>query len=122
MFITISYIFSDYAYLFFFVILGMAFKEEFEYLAFQCCYCNAFNPARKKRPTGPRFDTPRMLTPARTASRPESSDSSEKSCDDSDAEVRHIIYTVFDTFSKPHHFKTKQQFLMWSGLSMGLIY
>ncbi|KAK4471033.1 hypothetical protein MN116_000542, partial [Schistosoma mekongi] len=25
---------------------GMALQEEFEYLAFRCCYCNHFNPAR----------------------------------------------------------------------------
>ncbi|CAH8851684.1 unnamed protein product [Trichobilharzia szidati] len=28
---------------------GMALEEEFEYLAFRCCYCNHFNPARRSR-------------------------------------------------------------------------
>ncbi|CAH8557051.1 unnamed protein product [Schistosoma curassoni] len=28
---------------------GMALQEEFEYLAFRCCYCNHFNPARSTR-------------------------------------------------------------------------
>ncbi|KAH8878446.1 Endoplasmic reticulum junction formation protein lunapark-A [Schistosoma japonicum] len=26
---------------------GMALQEEFEYLAFRCCYCNHFNPSRR---------------------------------------------------------------------------
>lgn len=29
---------------------GMALKEEFEYLAYQCAFCGHFNPARKQRP------------------------------------------------------------------------
>lgn len=32
---------------------GMALKEEFEYLAFRCCYCSTFNPARKERKAAP---------------------------------------------------------------------
>jgi len=51
---------------------GMALREEFEYIAFRCCYCYYWNPARKQRPVAPR------LTPA--AERPipatNSSDSS----------------------------------------------
>ena len=35
----------------------MALKEEFDYLSFRCCYCSAFNPARKKRPIAPKLDT-----------------------------------------------------------------
>ncbi|XP_014676394.1 PREDICTED: protein lunapark-B-like [Priapulus caudatus] len=34
---------------------GMALKEEFEYLAFRCAYCYAYNPARKQRPNAPRI-------------------------------------------------------------------
>ncbi|XP_037069712.1 endoplasmic reticulum junction formation protein lunapark-B-like [Pollicipes pollicipes] len=34
---------------------GMALKEEFEYLAFRCSYCFAWNPARKQRPSAPRL-------------------------------------------------------------------
>lgn len=32
---------------------GMAYREEFEYVSFRCCYCFTFNPARKKRPVAP---------------------------------------------------------------------
>lgn len=35
----------------------MAFQEEFEYLSFRCCYCGFLNPSRKKRPSGPKFET-----------------------------------------------------------------
>lgn len=31
----------------------MALREEFEFLAFRCCFCFAFNPARRQRPTAP---------------------------------------------------------------------
>lgn len=34
---------------------GMALKEEFEYIAFRCCYCHAPNPARKNRPHAPKL-------------------------------------------------------------------
>lgn len=37
---------------------GMAMKEEFEYIAFRCCYCHTLNPARKKRPFAPRIEPP----------------------------------------------------------------
>ncbi|KAJ8958773.1 hypothetical protein NQ314_006372 [Rhamnusium bicolor] len=62
---------------------GMALKEEFEYLSFRCCYCSAFNPARKMRPTGPKFEpnvSPRKALPAAT------SDSDKNSASDSDTE------------------------------------
>lgn len=36
---------------------GMALKEEFEYIAFRCCYCFYWNPARKQRPQAPRLPT-----------------------------------------------------------------
>lgn len=35
---------------------GMALKEEFEYLAFRCCYCYNLNPAKKQRPMAPRLE------------------------------------------------------------------
>lgn len=35
---------------------GMAMKEEFEYLAFRCCYCFFLNPAKSKRPLAPRIE------------------------------------------------------------------
>lgn len=34
---------------------GMALREEFEYIAYRCCYCFYWNPARKQRPTAPRL-------------------------------------------------------------------
>ncbi|KAF4520628.1 hypothetical protein B566_EDAN007494 [Ephemera danica] len=36
---------------------GMALQEEFEYLAFRCCYCFTWNPARKQRPQAPLLPT-----------------------------------------------------------------
>merc|ERR1712018_362744 len=35
---------------------GMALKEEFEYIAYRCCYCHYWNPARKQRPTAPKLE------------------------------------------------------------------
>lgn len=35
---------------------GMAFREEFEYISFRCCYCFTLNPARKKRPSAPKLN------------------------------------------------------------------
>ncbi|CAL8076902.1 unnamed protein product [Calicophoron daubneyi] len=32
---------------------GMALREEFEYLAFRCCYCQHFNPPRRARQKAP---------------------------------------------------------------------
>ncbi|XP_018575350.1 endoplasmic reticulum junction formation protein lunapark-A [Anoplophora glabripennis] len=67
---------------------GMSLKEEFEYLSFRCCYCSASNPARKKRPTGPKFETsPLRALPANT------SDSDKNSASDSDAESTKAIVT-----------------------------
>ena len=34
---------------------GMALKEEFEYIAYRCCYCYHWNPARKERPVAPKL-------------------------------------------------------------------
>jgi len=34
---------------------GMALKEEFLFVAFRCCYCHFWNPARKQRPLAPRL-------------------------------------------------------------------
>lgn len=34
---------------------GMALKEEFEFIAYKCCYCMKFNPPRKMRPLPPRL-------------------------------------------------------------------
>merc|ERR1719318_926172 len=34
---------------------GMALREEFLFLAYRCCYCSCWNPARKQRPVAPRL-------------------------------------------------------------------
>jgi len=34
---------------------GMALKEEFEFLAFHCAYCQFLNPSKRKRPSAPRL-------------------------------------------------------------------
>lgn len=34
---------------------GMALQEEFPFLAYRCCYCSYFNPAKKQRPLSPRL-------------------------------------------------------------------
>eukprot|EP00092_Neocalanus_flemingeri_P013660 GFUD01014733.1.p1 GENE.GFUD01014733.1~~GFUD01014733.1.p1 ORF type:complete len:444 (+),score=180.39 GFUD01014733.1:71-1402(+) len=47
---------------------GMALREEFEYVAYRCCYCYYWNPARKQRPVAPRLPD--------QASLPSASDSS----------------------------------------------
>jgi len=47
---------------------GMALKEEFPYMAFNCCYCYQYNPARSKRPVPPKLadvkELPSQVTPA----------------------------------------------------------
>lgn len=62
----------------------MSLKEEFEYLSFRCCYCSAFNPARKKRPTGPKFEASSSMLKALPST---ASDSDRNSASDSDAEL-----------------------------------
>lgn len=57
----------------------MAFKEEFEYLSFKCCYCGCFNPSRKKRQSVPKFES--KLSPSRTLTSP--STDSDVSSDES---------------------------------------
>jgi len=52
---------------------GMALREEFEYIAFRCCYCFYWNPARKQRPTAPRLPAGPPASAA-TASSTESTD------------------------------------------------
>lgn len=63
---------------------GMALKEEFEYLEFNCAYCREFNPARKKRPVGPKFESP-VLNASRPSLPSESSNSERNSSSDSDS-------------------------------------
>merc|ERR1712203_1331638 len=37
---------------------GMALREEFEFIAYRCCYCYYWNPARKQRPVAPKLQQP----------------------------------------------------------------
>lgn len=53
---------------------GMALREEFEYIAYRCCYCHYWNPARKQRPTAPKLET----ASTSRSSQPESSSSSDE--------------------------------------------
>lgn len=69
---------------------GMSLKEEFEYIAFRCCYCSYFNPARKIRPNAPKLmpqsQTGRLsLTPL--IDEPESDTDSTKGASTSEAET-----------------------------------
>jgi len=52
---------------------GMALREEFEYVAYRCCYCYYWNPARKQRPVAPRL--PDAATAAASAASESSSGS-----------------------------------------------
>jgi len=47
---------------------GMALREEFEYVAYRCCYCYYWNPARKQRPVAPRLPDQTSLTSATDSS------------------------------------------------------
>jgi len=59
---------------------GMALREEFEYVAYRCCYCYYWNPARKQRPVAPRLPDAATL--------PQSGASSDSSDDDSEPPSR----------------------------------
>ncbi|GLH00055.1 Lnpb protein [Gryllus bimaculatus] len=57
---------------------GMALKEEFEYLAFRCCYCFHWNPARKQRLQAPRLDALPSSGNTTTSSSPAESNTEEE--------------------------------------------
>ncbi|KAL1512526.1 hypothetical protein ABEB36_002107 [Hypothenemus hampei] len=69
---------------------GMAPKEEFEYLSFRCYCCKFFNPARKQRPSGPKFDASLAITAGNLSKGPneEVTSSSER---DSESDPEPII-------------------------------
>lgn len=62
---------------------GMALKDEFEYIAFRCCYCGFFNPARKEKQFAPTLSTraERGLSPV--IDEPESDNDNRESRGDS---------------------------------------
>jgi len=48
---------------------GMALRVEFEYVAYRCCYCFYWNPARKQRPVAPKLrDQPSITAAAANSS------------------------------------------------------
>jgi len=53
---------------------GMALKEEFEFIAFRCCYCYYWNPARKQRPVAPKLQQPPIHSVSSTDSSSEDED------------------------------------------------
>ncbi|CAH1970780.1 unnamed protein product [Acanthoscelides obtectus] len=71
---------------------GMAFKEEFEYFSYYCCYCKHFNPARKQHLSNRRIDQSPGSMIASNSNISESSDSSE----DSGTEVKKDVGKVSD--------------------------
>lgn len=58
---------------------GMALREEFEYIAYRCCYCYYWNPARKQRPVAPRLPDPGQVRTEDTDSSRSSSASGSRS-------------------------------------------
>ena len=60
---------------------GMALKEEFEFIAYFCCYCKRFNPSRKAKPNAPRLqplDQSKRSSLAPLIDEPESDTDSER--------------------------------------------
>jgi hypothetical protein len=66
---------------------GMALKDEFEYLAFMCCFCNAFNPARKFRTSAPRI-APASSTSSETKAGGPENDVDKANTEDESVEER----------------------------------
>ncbi|XP_044744585.1 endoplasmic reticulum junction formation protein lunapark [Coccinella septempunctata] len=64
---------------------GMALREEFEYLSFNCCYCHHFNHARKQKPPAPKLGI--RNSPMRTLKEADTSDS-EKNSSGSDSDLQ----------------------------------
>lgn len=67
-----------------YIFVGMAVREEFDYISFRCCYCYHFNPARKKRPVAPKLNFEANKTPI--ISKFSSSDTDKSSYSDSDTD------------------------------------
>ncbi|XP_045461337.1 endoplasmic reticulum junction formation protein lunapark [Harmonia axyridis] len=65
---------------------GMALREEFEYLSFNCCYCHHFNHARKQKPPAPKLGAG-MNTIVKSLKEADTSDS-EKNSSSSDSDTQ----------------------------------
>ncbi|GFG31479.1 hypothetical protein Cfor_11958 [Coptotermes formosanus] len=73
---------------------GMALKEEFEYLAFRCCYCFYWNPARKQRPQAPRLPSGSVVSEFSehgSSSEVESASDTEEECGSDQSHVSESI-------------------------------
>lgn len=82
----------------------MAFKEEFEYLSFSCCYCGTLNPSRKTRPSGPKFESTASLSGTLTTHSSDSDSSSESDRDTSEPIVSPLRSDSPDTTEKNSDF------------------
>ncbi|KAF2895732.1 hypothetical protein ILUMI_10436 [Ignelater luminosus] len=84
---------------------GMALHEEFEYISFRCCYCYAFNPARKKRPVAPKLEfelkSPNVQTDTSGSEKNSPSDT------DSESDTLHDLKTTTLHQIDDAHEKTK---------------
>lgn len=66
---------------------GMALKEEFEFIAFRCCYCFHWNPPRSQQPPAPRLPLPApSSSPKVTEPRSSVSEISSSSGEDTEVE------------------------------------
>ncbi|XP_054712213.1 endoplasmic reticulum junction formation protein lunapark-A-like isoform X3 [Uloborus diversus] len=68
---------------------GMALKEEFEFIAFRCCYCFHWNPPRNQQPPPPRLTLPNPSAPPAITDVPSSELSSSSDAENtSDSRVK----------------------------------
>ena len=73
---------------------GMAIREEFEYIAYRCCYCFYWNPARKQKPTAPKLESAPLITSMKREDSTESSTSASE--EESDKHPEHPKKTTKD--------------------------
>jgi len=64
---------------------GMALREEFEFIAYRCCYCHYWNPARKQRPTAPRLEASALKQQISTESSSSEEEESESRAKESES-------------------------------------
>ncbi|GFR30349.1 endoplasmic reticulum junction formation protein lunapark-A [Trichonephila clavata] len=98
---------------------GMALKEEFDYVAFRCCYCFQFNPPRNQQPPPPRLTLPApppSAPPAITDAA--SSDVASTSSEDTEIEsVSDVDSSISKTEGKDNADKTKDTSIHRSSIS-----
>ncbi|XP_076309872.1 endoplasmic reticulum junction formation protein lunapark-like isoform X1 [Tachypleus tridentatus] len=69
---------------------GMALKEEFEYIAFRCCYCFQVNPARKYKPHAPKLPETRYSSEISDHGSSDTSEETEEQLKPKDHEPKEI--------------------------------